>query len=56
MHTREFKAEIILSDVTFAEVHDYVEADDLGEVAIRGRTVPTRAYSVKRLRSPQQGE
>ena len=48
--TRDIEADIVLSDATWSEVADRVVATDLGEVSLKGRSVPTRAYSLQGLR------
>ncbi len=48
--TRDLGCDIIISDTTYAEVADCVDVDSLGEVTVRGRSVPTHAYSVRGLR------
>jgi class 3 adenylate cyclase len=48
--TRDLNCDIILSDATYSEVKAYVEVDNLGEVTVKGRSVPTLAYSVRGLK------
>lgn len=48
--TRDLASSIIMSDATYHEVADRVEVIDLGEVALKGRSVPTHAYGLKGLR------
>lgn len=52
--TKEFQCDIILSEVTYSEVQQSVDVEDLGEVTVKGRSVPTRLYSVKGLRDARQ--
>lgn len=48
--TRDLGSNIIMSDATYHEVADRVDVIDLGEVALKGRSVPTHAYSLTGLR------
>ncbi len=47
--TKEFKKEIIISEMTYKEVRGFVEAEDLGYVKIRGKELPVKVYAVKKL-------
>lgn len=48
--TRDLNCDIIVSDATYHDVKQFVEVASLGELSVKGRSVPTRAYSVTGLR------
>jgi len=49
--TRDYDCSIIISDATYQEVKDYVEVEPLGEVTVKGRSVPTEIYKLLGLRN-----
>jgi adenylate cyclase len=48
--TREKKVRIIISEATWLQVKDRVEARDLGEAKVKGRAVPVRVYELIALK------
>src|SRR5262249_44276574 len=44
--TRQYDAHIIVSEATFQEIKDHVQAKELGEVNVKGRAKPVRIYSL----------
>jgi len=47
--TRSYGCPIIVSDATFAELGTSAEAEELGEVVVRGRSSPTRIFHLKNV-------
>lgn len=48
--TREYNCPIIVSEATHQEVRDAVEAELLGEVTVKGRSLPTTIYKLLALK------
>lgn len=48
--TRDYNCPIIVSEATYQEVGDLLEVQSLGEVTVKGRSHPTRVYSLLNLR------
>jgi class 3 adenylate cyclase len=48
--TRDHDATIILSEATYKECSDTIQVEELGEVTVKGRSVPTRIYGLLALK------
>jgi adenylate cyclase len=49
--TRQFDANIILSEATYLAVREHVHARELGEVTVKGKAKPVRIYALEGLNS-----
>lgn len=51
--TRDLGCDVIMSQETFTQVSSRVQAVDLGDISLKGRSAPTRAYSLTGLRDEE---
>lgn len=50
--TKEYRAELLISDTTFEEIDDLFEAERIGLVPVKGRTEPVGIYKVLGEKAP----
>jgi adenylate cyclase len=50
--TKEYQAEILITQTTYDLVKEHIEAESLGQVSVKGRKEPTAIYRVIGLRTP----
>ncbi|MSR64221.1 MAG: adenylate/guanylate cyclase domain-containing protein [Verrucomicrobiae bacterium] len=50
--TRQFDANIIVSEATYREVKEHVQSKDLGETTVKGRAKPVRIYALNGMCKP----
>ena len=49
--TRQFDANVVISEATYQAVQEHVHAKELGEVTVKGRAKPVRIYALTGLNS-----
>ena len=51
--TRQFKTSFIVSESTYERVKDFVEAELLGKVSVKGKSIQIKVYKLIRMKDEQ---